>query len=135
MSANDLAALDDLVAGQERGAPLAIRHPVTGEAMDIVLMIVGPDSDTAKRARLKLDDEKFAFTKRPPADEWDRMYVDYLARLVISWVAKRDGVDVPFTFTNVVKLLRDNLHVREQVTVFAQSRTHYFLSLPIEGDK
>ncbi len=132
---NDLSALDDLVAGQDRGAPLTLLHPVTGEAMDIVLTIVGPDSDTARRARLQMQDELYAFKGRPPADEYDRMDIGRLARLVVSWSAKRDGVEVPFTFTNVVKLIRDNSHIREQVEKFSRSHTPYFLRLPIEDSK
>lgn len=133
--ASDLSALDDLVAGQDRGAPLILKHPVTYEPMGVTLIVAGPDSDTARRARLKMQDEHFAFKGRPSADEFDRMDVDRLARLVVSWTATRDGVAVPFTHTNVVKLLRDNQHVREQVETFSRLRTHYFLNLPIKGDE
>ena len=128
----DLAHLDDLVETQDRGATLVVKHPVTNEPMqDVVLTIAGPDSDIARRARLKFDDEMLAFRGRPSAAELDQMYVDRLARCVISWAMKRDGIDVPFSFTAVVKLLTSKTFIREQVDAFAASRVAYFLRAPI----
>jgi hypothetical protein len=131
---SDLSALDDLVAGQDRGAELVIKHPVTGEAMDMVLTIAGPDSDVQRKARLQMQDELYAFKGRPPAAEYDRMDIDRLARCVVSWKVKRAGSVVPFTFTNVVKLLREKQFVREQVEAFSQSRAPYFLRLPMDEE-
>ncbi|HVV43172.1 MAG TPA: hypothetical protein VHC94_19150 [Nitrobacter sp.] len=127
---SDLSALDDLVAGQDRGADLAIKHPVTGEPIG-TLTIAGPDSDTQRRARLQMQDELYAFKGRPPAAEYDRMDIDRLARCVVSWRLKRAEQDVPFTFAAVVKLLREQPSVREQVERFSQDRAPYFLRLPM----
>lgn len=124
---SDLAQLQDLVEGQDRGAELTIKHPVTGEPTDIVLTIAGPDSDVQRRARLKMQDELYAFRGRPPADDYDRMDIDRLARCVVSWRVKRDGQDVPFTFSAVVKLLHEFTFIREQADQFAASRVDYFL--------
>ena len=129
----DLSALDDLAAGQDRGADLIVRHPVTGEAIG-VLTIAGPDSDTQRRARLQMQDELYAFKGRPPAAEYDRMDIDRLARCVVSWNLKRAGQDVPFTHTAVVKLLRDHQSIRQQVEQFSQDRAPYFLRLPMEQE-
>lgn len=129
--ASDLSALDDLVSGQDRGADLVIKHPVTGESMDMTLTIAGPDSDVQRKARLQMQDELYAFRGRPPAAEYDRMDIDRLARCVVSWNVKRDEKVVPFTFTNVVKLLGEQESVRQQVEQFSQSRAAYFLRLPM----
>jgi hypothetical protein len=128
----DLAHLDDLVEGQDRGADLVAKHPVTGESMpDIVLTIAGPDSDTARRARLKMQDELMAYRgHRPPASDYDRMDIDRLARCVVGWRVKRDGKDEPFSFTNVVRLLTTMTFIREQAEAFAASRVPYFLRAP-----
>ena len=130
--ASDLSVLDDLVAGQDRGAELVIKHPTTGESLDIVFTVVGPDSDTARRARLQFQDELFAFKGRPPAAELDRMEIDRRARCVVGWRMKRDGKDVPFTHSAVVKVLTGMQFVREQVEQFSQSRAAWFLRLPME---
>jgi len=125
---SDLAHLDDMVETQDRGADLVIKHPTTLEPMqDVVLVVAGPDSDVQRRARLKFDDEMLAFKGRPPADEIDRIYIDRLARCVVGWRMKRDGADVPFTFTAVVQVLTKFQFIREQLDQFAQSRSTYFL--------
>ncbi len=135
--ANDLSHLDDLIATQDRGADLAITHPVTGESMpDVMFTIAGPDSDVARRARLKFDDEMLAFRGRPSSDDLDRMYVERLARCVVGCKIRRDGKDVPFTFTTVVKLLTSFQFIREQVDAFSQDRAPYFMRvLPRESEQ
>lgn len=132
--ASDLAHLDDLVTGQDKGADLVIKHPVTGEAMNMVLTIAGPDSDVQCKARLAMQDELYAFKGRPPAAEYDRMDIDRLARCVVSWNVKRGGSIVPFTITNVTKLLREKQFVREQVEAFSNDRAPYFLRLPMDEE-
>jgi hypothetical protein len=125
---NDLAHVDNLVESQDRGAELTIVHPVTGEKMtDIVLTIAGPDSKTARRARLQYSDELMSFRHRPPAEELERMEVEQLARLVIGWNVKRDGKSVDFNFTNVVRLLTSARFIREQVEAFSQKRDVYYM--------
>jgi hypothetical protein len=126
----DLAALDDLVEHQDRGAELVIHHPVTGDPMpDLVFIIAGPDSDVQRRARLKLQDELLAYRDRPPAEDQERLSIEHLARCVVKWRVKQDGEALPFTFTNVVRVLTKFPFVREQVEAFAASRTAYFLRI------
>jgi hypothetical protein len=115
----DLAALDDLVAEQDRGAECIITHPVTGEPMDMVLIVAGPDSDIQRRARLAIADELLAYRDRPSADDQERLAIEQLARCVVGWRVKRDGEDVEFTFTNVVRIFRKFVFVREQVESLA----------------
>lgn len=133
---SDLAHFYDLVEGQDRGAELVIKHPVTGEPIsDVVLIVAGPDSDVQRRARLKFEDDLLAFKARPPADELDRMHVSRLARCVVGWRMKRDGQDVEFSFTGVVRLLTTFAFIREQVDAFANSRVAYFLRTPFEDQE
>lgn len=128
--ANDLSYIDDLVEHQDRGADLVVYDPVTLERMtDVVLTIAGPDSDTARRARIRFSDELMAFRNRPPADELERIEVERLARLVIGWKVSRDGKPVEFSFTNVVRLLTSAQFIREQVEAFSQNRAPYFMRL------
>lgn len=131
---NDLAHFDDLVEHQDRGADLVVVHPVTGERMqDVVLTIAGPDSDTARCARVRFSDELMSFRNRPPADELERMEVERLARLVIGWRVSRDGKPVGFSFTNVVRLLTSLQFIREQVERFSQDRAVYFMRIVGNG--
>ena len=128
----DLAHFDDLIEGQDRGADLTIRHPVTGEDVpEIVLTIAGPDSDVQRRARLKLQDALYAYRGKPPVEALDQLEIERLARCVVGWRVKRDGIDVPFSFTNVVRLFTDAVFVREQAYAFAESRVAYFIRTPL----
>ena len=130
---NDLAACDDLVAQQDRGAECAIVLRVTGEPMDIVLIVAGPDSDTQRRARLDTTDALQAFAGRPPAVEQERIAVEQLAKCVAGWNVKQDGQDVPFSFTAVVRLLTKFQFIREQVDAFAASRAPYMPKVQADG--
>ena len=122
----DLAAFDDLVAYQDRGADCVIHHPVTGEPMpDVVFVVAGPDSDTQRRARLATSDALLAYRDRPSADDQERLALDQLARCVVGWRVKQGGQDLPFSFTAVVNLLRKFAFIREQVDAFAASRAPY----------
>lgn len=131
----DLSHLNDLVEGQDRGADLTIVHPVTGDAMpDLVLTIAGPDSNVQRRARMRTSDELLAYRGKPPAEDQERLVIEQLARFVIGWRVKQDGVDLDFTFTNVTRLLTRFRFIRDQVDAFAVDRAVYFLRLPIEED-
>jgi len=129
--ANDLAHLDDLVEGQNCGAECTIVHPVTDEPMpDLVFIVAGPDSDVARRARLKMFDDLGLYEGRPSAEERERLAIEHLARLVVGWRVKRDGKDIDFSFTNVVRELRRHRFIFEQVERFAADRRPYFASTP-----
>lgn len=121
---NNRKHLDDMVAYQDRGSDLVIKHPVTGEPTDIVLTIVGPDSDTARRARLQMEDGLYSYHGKPSAAELDRMYIEQLARLVCRGNL---GEGVKFSFSNVVKFLTEHHYARVQVAEFSQRRDPYFM--------
>lgn len=127
----DLSHLDDLVEGQDRGAECVIIHPVTGEALpDLVFTIVGPDSDTARRARLKLQDELLQYRGTPSAEDQLRLATEELARKIIGWRVTSDGKPLEFTHTNVVRIIGKFQFIREQLEAFAQNRTPYFARTP-----
>lgn len=129
---SDLAHLNDLIAYQDRGADMVAKHPVTGEEMqDIVLTIAGPDSDTVRRARLTMQDELQGWRTAPPAQDYDRLAIERLARCVVGWRVKKAGAEVPFTFSAVVKLFTDMTFLREQADRFAADRTPYFIRTPL----
>jgi hypothetical protein len=131
---NDLAALDDLVANQDRGAAMSIVHPVTLETLpDITIVVAGPDSDVQRRARLATADALLAYRDRPGAEDQERLAIEQLARCVVGWEVKQDGVDVPFTFTNVVRVFTKFPFVRDQVNAFAASRGPYMPRVQADG--
>lgn len=112
------------VADQDRGHAFELADPVTGRPIGIKLTVVGPDSETAHRARLALADElaEAADTDgRVTAEQREKARLACLARHVRSWEIKEDGKPVPFSTANLLRLLRV-AWVQEQVDAFAADR-------------
>lgn len=122
--------LDDIfanVADQERGCELDLIDPVTGDATGIKLWIVGPDSETAHRARLRLADELAEFADidgRVSAEHRERARLNCLAAHVLRWDVKEQGEPVLFSTKNVLRILRVQW-VHEQVDAFAADRRNF----------
>ena len=119
--------LDDIlnnVADQDRGKEFMLADPVTGKPTGIKLWIVGPDSDTAHRARLALYDELADMADadgRVSAEHREKARLNALARHVLRWDVAEAGEPVPFSTANLLRLLRVHW-VHEQVDSFASDR-------------
>lgn len=112
------------VADQDRGKEFELADPVTGRPTGIKLWIVGPDSETAHRARLALADELAEMADhdgRVSAEHREKARLNCLARHVQRWEIEEDGKPVPFSTANVLRLLRVHW-VQEQVDAFASDR-------------
>lgn len=122
----DLASLDT-AARAEEGAPLAITHPTTGEAIGITITVVGTDSDTYQKARRKLADKRIQQRKaKLSIEDIENENIEMLARCTKGW----DGVVVdgeakPCTFSNAVELYKRFPWVREQVDAFMGERANF----------
>lgn len=112
------------VADQDRGKEFELADPVTGEPTGIKLWIVGPDSETAHRARLALSDELADMADhegRVSADNREKARLNCLARHVQRWEIEEDGKAVPFSHKAVLRLVRVQW-VQDQVDAFAADR-------------
>lgn len=112
------------VADQDRGKEFELADPVMGQLTGIKLRIVGPDSETAHRARLALSDELAAMADaegRVTAEQREKARLNCLARHVRHWEIVEDGEPVPFNTANLLRLLRVHW-MQEQVDAFAADR-------------
>ena len=112
------------VADQDRGREFELFDPVTGAPTGIKLWIVGPDSDTANRARISLYEEladRADADGRVSAANREKARLNSLARHVLRWDAMEDGEPVPFNTAALLRLLRVQW-VQEQVDAFASDR-------------
>lgn len=112
------------VADQDRGKEFELVDPVNGEPTGIKLWIVGPDSETAHRARLALSDELVEVADvdgRVTAEQRERARLNCLARHVLRWDVIEAGKAVPFNTANLLRLLRVHW-CHEQVDGFAANR-------------
>ena len=115
------------IAEQDRGRELDLLHPATGEPTGIKLTIAGPDSDTARRARLRLMDELAELSGadgRVSAEKREAARHNYLAALVLRLDAIEAGEAVPSTAANILRLLRVTW-LEQQVDAFAGDRRNF----------
>lgn len=112
------------VRDQDRGHWFELADPVSGEPTGIKLRIVGPDSDTAHRARISLADELAELAEvdgRISAENREKARLNCLGRHVLGWEITEDGQAVPFSHAAVLRLLRVQW-VQEQADAFASDR-------------
>ena len=112
------------VADQDRGREFELLDPVDGKPTGIKLRIVGPDSETAHKARLALADELAEMADhngRVSAENREKARLNCLARHVVDWEVEEDGKPVPFSHANVLRLLKVHW-IQEQVDAFAADR-------------
>lgn len=120
--------LNDILANaedQEKGREFELADPFSGKPTGIKLRVAGPDSETQRKARLKMVDELAALSDeegRPSADAREKVRVATLARCVLGWDIKEDGEPVPFNHANVLRLLHAAQWVQVQVDDFAGNR-------------
>ena len=113
---------------QDRGRWCDLSNPFTGEKIGIRLLIAGPDSATQGAAQLKLTDELAAEldeTGKVAATAREAARVRALARCILDWEAEEDGKPVPFSFANVIRLLKASKWVQAQADAFAADRRRF----------
>lgn len=126
-----MQSLDDIRADaqdQDRGREFELADPVTGAPTGITLRIAGPDSATQHRARLALADamaEAADDAGRVSATVRERLRLECLAACVLGWSITEAGEPVPFTQSNVIRLLRAAQWVQAQVDAFAVDRAAF----------
>lgn len=113
---------------QDRGRWCDLVDPFTGELIGIRLLIAGPDSATQAAAQLKLADELAAELDeagRVSAAAREAARLRCLARCILDWQAEEDGKPVPFSFANVLRLLKASKWVQAQADAFAADRRRF----------
>ena len=122
--------LDDILANvrdQDKGRELELVEPFTGNPTGMKLVVVGPDSDTAHRARIRLADELAELADTDgivSAENREKARRNCLAAHVIRWDVNEEGQPVPFTTKNLLVLLRVQW-IEAQVDAFAADRRNF----------
>ncbi len=112
---------------QDKGADLELIAPWDGKPTGMVLTIVEPDSDTARRADIALVDELAEMADaegRVTGERRAKARLNALARRVIRWDVEDEDRPVPFETRNVLRLLSIG-RVREQVDAFAGDHRNF----------
>ena len=122
MQLNDIVAMSE---DQERGAWFDLADPLTGRPTGIRLRIAGPDSETQRKARLRLADDLVEMTDidgRVSSEAREKARIVNLARCVLGWECEEDGQPVPFNTANVIRLIRAATWVEAQIDAYASDR-------------
>lgn len=116
------------VADQDRGRPLDLLQPWDGQPTGMRFTVAGPDSATARRARLELSDdlaEAADANGTVGAEAREAVRLTSLAKLVLRWEGVMDGdKTVAFNTKNLMTLLRVQW-IQEQVDAFAGNRRNF----------
>lgn len=113
------------VADQDRGRPLDIVDPWTGQPIGMTWWVAGPDSATQHRARIELMDE---LTERAAPDgtlsaaDREAARLNCLAKTVLRWEFANGLEPVEFTQANILRFLRAGTWLQAQVDAFAGNR-------------
>lgn len=126
----DLSELD-VSRASEVGSDLTVLHPTTGEPLEIVIVVSGPDSKRSRDATRDMTDRltKEAIEKKLNPDDatFERMAAMHAAAITQSWSGVEwDGKEFPFSAENALKLYSERRWIREQVERFAGQRGNFF---------
>lgn len=116
------------IADQDRGRPLDIADPWTGKPIGMRWWIAGPDSDTQRRARVALMDER-ADRAEPDGsisgENLEKIRVNCLAKAVLRWEFENGLEPLEFSHKNVVRFLEAGAWLQAQVDSFAGDRSRF----------
>lgn len=112
---------------QDKGRDLDLVAPWDGQPTGMVLTIVGPDSNTARKADIEFADELAELADADgmvSAEYRAKAKLNALAKRVIRWNVEEDGKSVPFEHKNVLTLL-GVAWVRDHVDAFAGDHRNF----------
>ena len=127
----------DVVTAAEDGATLTLRDPVSGEALDATITLVGSDSERYRQAQ---SEEQSKLLKRKQsgerldAEEWREQACRILARATISWEnVEEGGQTLDCSEANARHIYRAYPWVREQVDAFVAQRANFLATSPSDS--
>lgn len=124
----------DVVSAAEEGATLMLRDPVTGNALDATITVVGSDSERYRSAQ---SEEQMKLLRRKQtgekvdADEWREQASRILSRATIGWTNVTEGEkELECNERNARYIYSTYPWVREQVDKFINERSNFLSPSP-----
>ncbi len=117
----------DLGALAEAGAPLALRHPKTNEALPVRIWLQGEDAASYQMILRQQIDRHLADPKAErSALDLEEKLIERLAALTLRWENMVEkGEALPCTAEAARTLYRRHLWIREQVARFVEERANF----------
>ncbi|WP_288195425.1 hypothetical protein [uncultured Pleomorphomonas sp.] len=116
------------MADQDKGRWLNLIDPFSFEPTGLRFKIVGPDSDTRRKADLAAADELADLASADgtiSAEDRETVAVNLLARLVVDWQIEQDGQALSCNHKNITRLLKSVRWIRAAVDTFAADRHNF----------
>ena len=125
----DLATLDTSKVAEE-GAELHVAHPATGEDLGIKISLIGMDSKTFRDiSKIRATASLKKKSRDIDLDQGEAESIDLLAKCTKGWEGiTEDGIEVPFSYENAVKIYTKYLWLKEQVDRFIVDRSNFLPS-------
>ncbi len=129
----DLAAIDT-VKGSNDGFDVQIYHPGTNEDLDIIISVLGKDSDQFqkisrgqnKRRMSKMSKGGFRNVSTPPVEEMESDSIDLLACCTTGWSGVViDKKEIEFSKENAVMIYDRFPWIKEQVDLAIGDRANF----------
>lgn len=129
MTAIDLAPFDEAIRRHEQGIEVPIISMDGKTPTGLVILVAGPDSDRARKAREALHHdlvEAQRTTPLTPAEVSDQG-AKFLAKLTIGWApnVKVDGEELEYSEANAMKVFSRYRFIRQQVDSIAGDRAAF----------
>ena len=119
----DIANLNTKQASN-KGAALTLKHPVTGENLDTIIL-AGMESDAFRKAKHEMAQRRIDAQGKVSVAEVEADAVKLLASCVISW---GDLTINGVTPTDSAAVLTEYSWIREQVDAFVSNRANFLQS-------
>lgn len=116
----------DTVKGSDEGAVIDLRHPATGEKLDMWIKVAGPDSKLAKRRqaeiRRKMRGQKAG---KIDLDMWEAEALETRVAVTLDWGGIEFDKPLECTPENVRMVYSDFPWVADQVDEFQADRGNF----------
>jgi hypothetical protein len=125
----DLADVLGNARDQNRGRWFDILDPVTGAPTGIKLQVAGPDSETQRRAQLRMVDRLAELADpegRVSAEAREQARIEALAECILDWEVVENGQSLPHNFRNVVRALKLARWLEQQADRLAGDRALFW---------
>lgn len=120
-------------AKAESGARMYLRDLSTGEQSEFWIDLRGEDSQVYRDAKAEIDRRRLKASFRDPdavaTRSFDEDEIELLSKLGTAWNLVENEKELPFSESELARVLREYPKVRKQVNQFVHTARH-FLSQP-----
>lgn len=128
----DLSQFDEAIERQEKGIEVPILGLDGKTPTGLVIVVAGPDSERARKAREQLHQELVDAQRIDPLTpaEVAAQGTRFLAKLTIGWApdVKVAGEQLAFTEANAIRVYEKYRFIRQQVDAAAGNRAAFMIA-------